>query len=200
VGKGLNRFHWDMRYPMVSAIPGLPPVNIKPIARPGTYQVRLTVDGEPQTRSFELKAHPGEAYSRAETDAKAKAWMELYEKAEEGVQAVLRAHAAREKVAGALEGGSGDLASQARKVTELCANLESSMVATGTTLVQIISQPSRALSILTALHNIMETTEGPPNHPWRDVYAKVAGEMDAAMGEFEAALATEMARFDELAH
>jgi len=124
--------------------------------------------------------------------------MALYEKAEEGAQAVLRAHAAREKVADALDGGSGDLASQARKVTDLCNDLESSMVATGTTLVQIISQPTRPLSILTTLHNIMETTEGPPNQPWRDVYAKVAGEMDAAIAEFDAALASEMARFDEL--
>ena len=198
VGKGLNRFMWDMRYPMVSAIPGLPPVNIKPIAKPGMYKVRLTVDGESQVQSFELKAHPGETYSRVETDAKAEAWMALYEKAEEGVQAVLRAQAAREKVADALGRGSGDLASQAEKVTELCINLESSMVATGRTLVQIISQPSRPLSILTTLHNIMETSEGPPNQPWRDVYGKVAGEMDVAMGEFNAALAREMARFDEL--
>ena len=47
---GLNRFMWDMRYPSVSAIPGLPPVVINPIAVPGTYQVRLTVNGESQTR------------------------------------------------------------------------------------------------------------------------------------------------------
>ena len=174
VGKGLNRFMWDMRYPKVSAIPGLPPVVINPIAAPGTYQVRLTVDGQAQTQSFELKVNPNETYSRDETDAKADAWMELYEKAEEGVQAVLRAQAAREKVAGALE-GSGELASQAKKVDELCASLESSMVATGTTLVQIISEPSKPLAILTMLHNIMETSEGPPNQPWRDVYAKVAG-------------------------
>ena len=106
---------WDMRYPKVSAIPGLPPVVINPIAAPGTYQVRLTVDGQSQTQSFEMKANPNEIYSRAETDAKADAWMALYEKAEEGVQAVLRAQAAREKVAGALE-GSGELASQAKKV------------------------------------------------------------------------------------
>ncbi len=100
VGPGLNRFIWDMRYPSVSAIPGLPPVVINPIAKPGTYQVRLTVDGESQTQSFEMQINPNETYTRAETDAKAEAWMALYEKAEDGVQAVLRAQAAREKVAG----------------------------------------------------------------------------------------------------
>ncbi len=197
VGKGLNRFMWDMRYPKVSAIPGLPPVVINPIAAPGNYQVRLTVDGQSQIQSFEMKANPNEAYSRAETDAKAEAWMTLYEKGEEGVQAVLRAQAAREKVAAAAE-GSGDLAAQAQKITELCTGVESGMVATGTTLVQIISEPSRPLAILTMLHNIMETSEGPPNQPWREVYAKVSGEMDAVIAEFDAALDKEMARFEEL--
>ena len=86
---------------------------------------------------------------------------------------MLRAQAAREKVSGALEGGSGDLAAQAKKITELCTDLEGSMVATGTTLVQIISEPTKPLAILTTLHNIMEHTEGPPNQPWFEVFEKV---------------------------
>jgi hypothetical protein len=187
-----------MRYPAVSAIPGLPPVVINPIAKPGTYQVRLTVDGESQTQSFEMSLNPNETYTRAETDAKAEAWMTLYEKAEEGVQAVLRAQAARDKVAAAAE-GTGKAAEQAKKIVELCTGLESSMVATGTTLVQIISEPSKPLAILTMLHNIMESGEGPPNQPWLEVYDKVAGEMDTKIAEFDTDLTGEMAKFDELA-
>ena len=44
----------------------------------------------------------------------------------------------------------------------------------------------------------METTEGPPNQPWREVYAKVAAEMDASIAAFDSALSQEMAKFDEL--
>jgi hypothetical protein len=73
------------------------------------------------------------------------------------------------------------------------------MVATGTTLVQIISEPTKPLSMLVTLHNIQEHTEGPPNEPWRKVYAKVAGEMDDSMAAFKGELAKEMARFEELA-
>ena len=67
VSRGLNRFVWDMRYPPVSGIPGLPPVIINPIAAPGTYQVRLTVDGEVQTQTFEMKINPNETYTREQT-------------------------------------------------------------------------------------------------------------------------------------
>ena len=72
------------------------------------------------------------------------------------------------------------------------------MVSTGTTLIQIISEPSKPLAQLTMLHNIMETTEGPPNQALREVYTKIAGEMDASKAKFETALSREMARFDEL--
>ena len=195
VGPGLNRFMWDMRYPTVSAIPGLPPVIINPIASPGTYQVRLTVDGEVQTQSFEMEISPNETYTRAETDAKAEAWMKLYAKAEEGVQAVLRAQHAREKVSAAAE-GSGKDAEQAKKIVDLATEFESSMVATGATLVQIISEPTKPLSLLVTLHNTMEHSEGPPNQPWLEVFGKVAGEMDAKIAEFDAALEKEMAKFD----
>ncbi len=48
------------------------------------------------------------------------------------------------------------------------------------------------------LHNIMETTEGPPNQPMLDVYAKTASEIDAAISAFDAALSDEMAQFVKL--
>lgn len=207
VSKGLNRFVWDMRYPKVSSIPGLPPVVINPIAKPGNYQVRLTVDGQSQTQPFELKINPNEKYTLSETDEKGAFWMELYAKAEEGVQAVLEARAATGQVAGAIEaarGGDQDTAtlealeSQGAIVDQICTELETSMVSTGTTLIQIISEPSKPLAQLTMLHNIMETTEGPLNQALREVYTKIAGEMDASKAKFETALSREMARFDEL--
>ena len=48
------------------------------------------------------------------------------------------------------------------------------------------------------LHNIGETTEGPPNQPWRDVNAKVAAKMDASIAPFDSDLSADMASFDEL--
>ena len=59
------------------------------------------------------------------------------------------------------------------------------MVATGATLVQIISEPTKPLSKLVLLHNVMEHTEGPPNGPWMQVYDKTVAEIDAAMAEFD---------------
>jgi hypothetical protein len=126
--------------------------------------------------------------------------MQLYAKAEEGVQAVLDAQAAQAKVTAALEAddASDDLKAQAAVIDELSQSFIASMVATGRTLVQIISEPTKPLSKLVTLHNIMESTEGPPNQPLLEVYEKTAAEIDAAIAEFRAALDAEVARFDAL--
>jgi len=166
---------------------------VNPIAKPGTYQVRLTVDGKSQTESFELKLNPNETYTREETDAKAGAWMALYDKTEEAIQMVLNAQAAQQKAKSVLEGNaSAEAKAAAEVVDQMATDFIASMVATGRTLVQIISEPTRPLSKLVTLHNIMEHTEGPPNGPWLQVYEKTAAEIDAAMAAFDQALAAEM--------
>jgi hypothetical protein len=162
--------------------------------------VRLTVDGVSQTESFEMTINPNESYTRAETDAKADFWMALYDKAEEGVQAVLEAKAAQATVeeAVATEGASDELRAQGEVIDKLASDFVGSMVSTGTTLVQIISQPTKPLSKFVTLHNIMETSEGPPNEPMLEVYERTAAEIDAAIAAFQTDLAREMARFEEL--
>ena len=95
-------------------------------------------------------------------------------------------------------GGTEDFKAQGAVVDQLCQDYIASMVATGTTLVQVISEPTKPLSKLVTLHNIMEHTEGPPNQPLLEVYAKVTAEMDDSRANFEAALEKEMALFESL--
>ncbi|HVO82227.1 MAG TPA: hypothetical protein VMT28_15940 [Terriglobales bacterium] len=60
---GLNRFVWDLRYEGATRVPDyhLWEYNngrLGPLAVPGKYQVRLTVDGKSQTAPLELKLDP----------------------------------------------------------------------------------------------------------------------------------------------
>src|ERR1035441_7648287 len=60
---GLNRFVWDLRYEGANSIPGYFLFLYKdgargPLALPGQYQVRLTVDRKSQTVPFEVRLDP----------------------------------------------------------------------------------------------------------------------------------------------
>ena len=87
-----------MRYPKPSSIPGRPATAIQPIAKPGKYQARLTVDGVSQTREFELFMNPNEPYTQEQTDERFAFWMELYNNVEASSQNVLAALKIKEDV------------------------------------------------------------------------------------------------------
>jgi photosystem II stability/assembly factor-like uncharacterized protein len=61
VAAGLNRLTWDLRYPGATDFPGLImwAANSRgPLAAPGTYQVRVTADGQTDTQPFAVRREP----------------------------------------------------------------------------------------------------------------------------------------------
>ena len=190
---GLNRFVWDMRYPIITAVPSRPATAIQPFARPGKYQARLTVDGHSQTQEFELFINPNEPYTREQTDAKFAFWMELYHNVESSTQDVLAALKVKQDVAAKVQamkdaGAAGSKVKaaeqQAAVITTLVDDYEATFVPVGRTLAEIINQPAKIFTKMIWLHNMMEITEGPVSQPMLDVYARLNEERDAANLEY----------------
>jgi len=74
---GLNRFVWDLRYEEARRVPGYYLYEYGsgargPVAVPGNYQVRLTVGGQTQTASFEVKLDPRVKVSQEDLEAQLK--------------------------------------------------------------------------------------------------------------------------------
>jgi len=73
---GLNRFTWDLRYAPATSFPGMVLWGgsvTGPAAPPGTYQVRLMVNGTAMTQPLVIKRHP----LRSATDADLKEQFDL---------------------------------------------------------------------------------------------------------------------------
>jgi photosystem II stability/assembly factor-like uncharacterized protein len=73
VEAGLNRFVWNLRYESANRVPGYYLWEYKggargPLALPGSYQVRLTVDGKSQTAPLELKLDPRVLVAQADLE------------------------------------------------------------------------------------------------------------------------------------
>jgi len=98
---GLNNFTWDLQYPGPTTFPGIVlwgASTAGPAALPGSYQVRLTVDGTAQTKPLSVKRHP----FRDVTDADLKEQFDLAtrirDKVSEANNAVIRIRSLKQQI------------------------------------------------------------------------------------------------------
>ena len=99
---GMNRFMWDMRSADAAKIDDEPQImeqleqSLKgPVAAPGTYSVRLDVDGEKSEAKFEIRRDPRIATTQADFDAQFALRMKLRDLLDRDHKAVNRLRAVR---------------------------------------------------------------------------------------------------------
>ncbi|MDJ0835472.1 MAG: glycosyl hydrolase [Acidobacteriota bacterium] len=184
LAKGLNRFVWDMTYPDATPVPGRPPAGIVPMAGPGKYLVRLTVDGESQTRPFELRINPNETWTEEDTDARFALWIKIRDIADNMNRAII---ASRETVVKlkASGGGAGNVKDlEAKQIA-----LESSLVPVGKTLVQIANEPAKLVTKLATVHHMLYSSEGRPPKQAYEVVDTLSKEIEAEITKWKKAVA-----------
>ncbi len=104
---GVNRFLWDMRYPDVPAAPREDELTsfeatspAAPVAAPGSYTVRLTVDGQAYEQPFQIRKDPQVAATDADLQAQFELSMNIRQRASDIVDALNRIHDAQRQLAG----------------------------------------------------------------------------------------------------
>ena len=130
---GVNRANWDLRYDAppafshsfeINANPGLtPPTPEGPLALPGTYTVRLTVDGKTYASTVTVQNDPRSPASRIALAAQARLQMKLYRGMREAWDAYQQAAALRTALAA--DTGASVNADAAQAAKELLARLDS---------------------------------------------------------------------------
>jgi len=89
---GLNRFSWNLDYPGAKTFDGMilwGATTNGPMALPGTYQVKLTVDGESQTQPLVIKPHPLRNTPAADMQEQFNLAIAIRDKVSEANQAVI---------------------------------------------------------------------------------------------------------------
>jgi photosystem II stability/assembly factor-like uncharacterized protein len=127
---GFHRWVWDLRaaaptathyeYP-ISAVPHRTPLTPQgPLALPGTYTVRLTVDGKAETAPLALKMDPRVHTAAAELEARHNAQAKLAAAMDELAKADLEAHSMVEQMSDAANASlTSQLAPVTRQLNEL---------------------------------------------------------------------------------
>jgi hypothetical protein len=187
---GLNKFVWNMRYDAIDFI------GIQPIAAPGKYTAKLTVDGVVQSSSFTLSISPHESYSKKQLQAKKKFWMELYNTAKANTQKIKKALATKEDVLAKAESAKGAQA-QADEVARIVDEYKAVYIPKGRTLAEIINQPAKINSKMVWLHNMAELSEGPATQSMKDQFAEIKKVMTAEDATYEKNMKKALAKFEK---
>jgi hypothetical protein len=98
---GLNRATWNLDYPGVVTFPNMVlwgATTGGPLALPGTYQVRLTVDGKSQTQPLVVRKHPLRATPDADLQQQFTLALQIRDKVSEANNAVIRIRKIKDEV------------------------------------------------------------------------------------------------------
>jgi photosystem II stability/assembly factor-like uncharacterized protein len=106
--KGTNRFFWDMRYPSTQMPPAAGTLNgflsvdysppSPPVAPPGQYIVRLSVDGQAYEQPFEIRKDPRVKANDADLSAQFELMVNIRNRFSEVADAVIRIREVRAQV------------------------------------------------------------------------------------------------------
>ena len=98
---GLNRAAWNLDYPGAVTFPGMilwGATTSGPNALPGTYQVRLTVDGKSQTQPLVVRTHPLRNTAEADLQQQFTLALQIRDKVSEANNAVIRIRRIKDEI------------------------------------------------------------------------------------------------------
>jgi photosystem II stability/assembly factor-like uncharacterized protein len=204
---GLNRFIWDMRYEDATRFPGLILWSGEvrgPRIVPGSYQVRLTVDGQTLTQSFEVKKDPRLSTSQEDYAKQLDLLIKIRDKLSETHNAIIGIREARKQMDDLVK-RIGDQP-QARVIGEAAKALNAKMTAIENELYQTKNQssqdplnyPIRLNNRLAALGDVVGSADAAPTDQSYVVYEEVVGQIDAQLQKWKQIVSKDVPDFNQL--
>jgi photosystem II stability/assembly factor-like uncharacterized protein len=205
---GVNRFVWDLRYEGASRVPHSPlwaGNTDGPIAIPGNYQVRLTVQGKTYTTPLEIKADPRLASQVTQQDLQDQLDLLLnirdsVSRAHDTINQIRDIRAQITSLNKRLEGQAS-----ARAVAEAGKQLDKKMTEVEEVLVQtkaksnqdVLNYPIRLNNYLVALGGVVESAEGKPTKVSYEVYDMLNHQLDEQLAKWKQILNSDVTAFNE---
>ncbi|HKQ93643.1 MAG TPA: glycosyl hydrolase [Blastocatellia bacterium] len=207
VEKGLNRFVWDLRYPDAARFPGMilwSGNTSGPQAAPGSYQVKLTVDGKTLTESFEVRKDPRVSTTQEEFQKQFDLLTKIRDKFSETSEAIIAIRDVRKQ--------AQDYAARvkdqpnAKPIIDAAKALGDKLTAIEEELYQTknrsnqdpLNFPIRLNNKLAALAGAIAGADAQPTEQQVAVYEDITGRINAQLEKLRQALATDVPAFNKL--
>jgi hypothetical protein len=199
---GLNSVTWDLRHPSAIGFPGMILWGgglTGPLAAPGTYRVRMTIDGNIQTQNLVVKRNPLFTATDADLRAQTALALQIRDKVTEANQAVIDIRRMKTQIADRLT-KSPDSVLKARGDT-----LAKRLSAVEEEIYQVKNQSgqdplnfpikinNRLASLLTGVVN---SGEGRPTVYVQQIFRDVSAELLVQTNRLRRVVATDLASFN----
>jgi photosystem II stability/assembly factor-like uncharacterized protein len=206
--KGMNRFTWDMRYEGADVFPGMIMWAARPqrgpAAPPGKYTVRVTANGETQTRDFTLGIDPRlleAGVTEAYLHEQFKLSTEVRDAVSSANNAVVQIRSIRDQVNQRLEKVS---ARRKAEIQKLADGLLKPLTAVEEEVYQVKNQsnqdplnyPIKLNNKIAALMGVIESADHRPTRQTYEVFEELSKQLEAQLQQLNSTLKTELPRLN----
>jgi hypothetical protein len=204
---GLNRFVWDLRYPEAVRFPGMilwAGETRGPRVVPGTYVVRLTVDGKTTSENFEVKPDPRLPTSAADYAKQLELGLRIRDKVSETHNGILQIREVRKQVDDLLKRVAGQ--PSFKVINDAAVSLKKNLAGVEESLYQTKNQssqdplnyPIRLNNKLAALAGVVSSADAAPTEQSYAVYDELVVQIDAQLARLAQIMKTEVPAFNQL--
>ena len=202
---GLNRFVWDMRYLEATRFPGMilwAGQTQGPKIVPGNYQVKLTVDGQTLTETFEVKPDPRLSTTPADYAKQLDLSLRIRDKLTETHNAIIQIRDVKKQIDDLVKRvgpQSKPIADSGNALIKKLTEVEEALYQTKNQSSQDpLNFPIRLNNKLAALLGVVARSDTPPNDQSFAVYEDLTRQIDAQLAKLSAIVKTDVPAFNQL--
>jgi hypothetical protein len=200
---GINRFVWNLRYPGFTDFPGMilwAAGNNGPMAVPGRYQVRLTVDGQAMTQPFEVKLDPRvQNVAIADLQRRFDLAIQIRDRVTQANEAVIAIRDLNSQIDDRIQRANDPAIAQAG------AALKQSLAAVEGELYQVrnrssqdpLNYPIKLNNKIAALMGTVESAEAAPTSQSFEVFRDLSAKLDAELARLNSTLDRSLGAFNQ---
>jgi photosystem II stability/assembly factor-like uncharacterized protein len=207
VAAGLNRLSWDLRYPGSTDFPGLimwAASSRGPLAAPGNYQVRVTVDGQTETQPFAVRREPHLLKDVTDQDLREEfdLAIRVRDKASQANDAVLLVRGIKAQI----EDRKSKLDAKSAPVAKALDDFAAALSAIESEIYQVKLQssqdplnfPIKLNNKIAALQGVIESADVRPTEQAYSVFRTLSNGLDEELGKLDTGVKAKMPPVNQL--
>jgi hypothetical protein len=207
VDAGLNRFAWDLRYEGASRVPHSPlwaGSTEGPVALPGNYQVRLTVNGKTYTAPLEVKPDPRLKVTQQDLEKQFDLLIKIRDRVTEAHDTVNHIRDIRGQMEALNKRLENDphakvIADAGKQLDKKMTEVEEALIQTKSKSSQdVLNYPIRLNNQLVALGGVVASADTAPTQASYEVFDMLSKQLDEQMAKWKQIMSTDVPAYDEV--